>query len=713
MVQRLSTSFVTSSIPGAYPNIQVKNAASGVGVVGSVAIIGEAASGTKFSSEDLKNNYFTADQVSSVVSKYGSGNIVDAFRALAVPSADAEILGAPSRIYIFKTNEGTKASSSLPSYGTFTYKKEGLAGNAFFYTISEAQAEVAPSVTGSALVFTTPADFTGKKFGVRLNGAAVVTVDVLTGATTEYDSISEMAALISAALPSGMTCSASGSALKFEVDADPASLSKGFSKSFELVELHTGDLAVLGLSEGLVTSSADDIVEINIQQPTVNANESFIVGGDVCFELGYLGTTASLTISDSSLTTTVTGGTGSNLNIDLSKFSTVGVLVDYINSLAGYIANVDPSFRNLPTSAIDNVTVGCCSSIAGVYPARLKKDNYAFVKAISTSVYFDFDSSVSKGLPSIASKTYLAGGLVGSSSNLDFSNSLTALEALNVSFVIPLISQDAVNDIADGLTDSASTYTVDSVNMMVKSHVLKLSTPKMKKHRLAMVSKIDTFNNLKKAAGTLSNARVSLCIQKVKNINSNGETKLFAPWMASCIAAGMQSAGFYKGIVHKYANVVSFVDPSGFNSGSIGDMESALESGMLFLEETITGSRWVSDQTTYGIDTNFVYNSLQAMFCADIVAIDLAQSFDTAFVGKSLADVDSAAALSFLTSKMARYFALKLIAGSDGYPAGFKDAVIKINGPVMEVGVNVFLSSSLMFVAISLDISQISNSAGE
>lgn len=711
MAQRLSNSYINTAIPGSYVNINVKNSASGVGVVGSVAIIGEAASGLKFSSEDLKNNYFTADQVANVVSKYGSGNIVDAFRALSVPSADAEILGAPSRIYIFKTNEGAIASSSLPSYGTLSYKKSGLAGNAFFYTISEAQAESAPSVVGSALVFTTPADFTGKKFGVRLDGAALVTVDVLTGATTEYDSISEMAALISAALPVGMTCSAESSALKIEVSADASSYSKGYSKSFELVELHAGDLAILGLEEGLVTSSAEDIVEINIQQPTINANESFIVGGDVCFELGYLGTTASLVINDSTLTTTVTGGTGSNLSIDLSKYNTIGSLVDYINSQAGYIANVDASFRNLSPVAIDNVTVGCCASISGIYPARIKKDNYDFKKALSTSVYLDLVSTAVKGLPAVASKTYLAGGLVGSTSNLDFSDSLTALEALNVSFVIPLISQDAVNDIAEGLTDAASTYTVDSVNMMVKSHALKLSTPKMKKHRLAMVSKIDTFNNLKKASGILSNARVCLNIQKIRAVNSAGEIKIFAPWMGSCIAAGMQSAGFYKGIVHKYANIVSFIDPSGFNSGSIGDMESALEAGMLFLEETITGSRWVSDQTTYGLDTNFVYNSIQAMFCSDIIALDLASSFDTAFVGKSLADVDSAAALSFLKSKMARYFALKLITGSDGYPAGFKDAIVKINGPVMEVGVAIFLASSLYFVALNLDIQQVSNSA--
>lgn len=709
MAQRLTTGFVSTSVPGAYPNINVKQGASGVGQIGSVAIIGEAASGAKFSSEDLKNNYFTADQAAAVSAKYGSGNLVDAFRALAVPSADTGIVGAPSRIYILKTNAGTKASSALASYGDLSYKKEGLAGNAFFYTISEAQAELAPSVTGSALIFplVLAAD---KKFKIRAQGD--VAFEIVVDADT-YANAAALAAFIDAlpALPSNVACSASGSSLKFNIVADALSYQKGYSKCFELIDSVPGDLAVLGLVAGLVQSSAEDIVEVNIQEPGVNANESFIVGGDICFEIGYLGTSATLAISNSSLATTVVGGLGVSLNLDLSKYATIGQLVDFINSQAGYIANVDGAFKNLPPSAIDDVTIGCCSSNAGILAAQIKKDNYAFKKALSSSVYFDFASSVEKGLPVAVAKTYLAGGLLGYSSNNDFSGALLALESLVESFVVPLVSQDASADIIEGLTDSQSTYTIDSINNMVKSHVLKMSTPKIKKHRLAIVSKIDTFNNLKKAVGSLSNPRVSFCIQKIKIVNSAGQIQTFAPWMASCIAAGMQSAGFYKGITHKYANIVSFVDPSGFDSGNNGDMEAALEAGFLYLENTATGSRWVSDQTSYGFDTNFVYNSLQAMFLADIIALDLAMSFDNAFVGQSLADVDAAAALSFLISKMAQYKKLKLISGSDDAPAGYKNAQVRMNGPVMEVGVECKLSSTVYFAPINLDFSQISTAA--
>lgn len=54
MAQRLTTSFINTAIPGAYPNVSVKSIPVGVASTGVVAIIGEAAGGAHFSSEDVK-----------------------------------------------------------------------------------------------------------------------------------------------------------------------------------------------------------------------------------------------------------------------------------------------------------------------------------------------------------------------------------------------------------------------------------------------------------------------------------------------------------------------------------------------------------------------------------------------------------------------------------------------------------------------------------
>jgi hypothetical protein len=42
--------------------------------------------------------------------------------------------------------------------------------------------------------------------------------------------------------------------------------------------------------------------------------------------------------------------------------------------------------------------------------------------------------------------------------------------------VVPLFSRDAAADIADGLTDSASSYTIANVQAYAKTHCLKMST---------------------------------------------------------------------------------------------------------------------------------------------------------------------------------------------------------------------------------------------
>ncbi len=184
------------------------------------------------------------------------------------------------------------------------------------------------------------------------------------------------------------------------------------------------------------------------------------------------------------------------------------------------------------------------------------------------------------------------------------------------------------------------------------------------------------------------------------------------PWYNAVVAAGMQAGGFYKAIVNKLANVISFADPAGYDSGSPGDTEDALSAGLLVMTNTTAGNSWVSDQTTYGFDTNFVYNSIQAVYASDLICLDLAASFKAAFVGKSLADVSAATGLSYLSQKMAGYKRIKLIAASDDAPAGYKNAKVSILAPEMDVSVEIKLATAIYFIPISINISQVQQTAG-
>jgi hypothetical protein len=553
----------------------------------------------------------------------------------------------------------------------------------------------------------------GTEFKVRQVGGAEVTV-TLSNASLDHADIASLVVELNALLPVGLSASAGSPAnsLIIYMDVDAAANAKGYGKSFELIDSTPGDLAALGHVAGLVISSQEPEIQVDINRQDTNVNESFIVKADVALEIGYQGTTGTVTITDSVLTTAVTGGSGSALSIQLNQYNTLSDLASFINAQTGYSCSVVAASTQTSPVKLDNVSAqGICSTNSAVKAGRIKKAAANFADMLAQSAVLDFSATATAGLPLVSVKTFLIGGAKGSTTAANVVAATTDLEGINVNFVVPLFSRDASSDIADGLTDSSSTYTIDAVNALIKSHVLKMSTAKIKKHRSCVLSFWGTYSEAKAKAGSLANARCSMAMQKSTQVNSQGVVVSYLPWHTAAIAAGMQVAGFYKSITNKLANVISFEDPSGFDSGSPGNIEEALDAGLLFMEKAVVGNKWVCDQTTYGIDTNFVYNSMQAMYDADLVALDLAESFQTAFVGQSLADVDAATAISFLASKMDQYKKQKLIAASDDAPLGFKNAKVKINGPIMEISVEIKLATAILFIPINIEISAVQSAA--
>jgi hypothetical protein len=141
-------------------------------------------------------------------------------------------------------------------------------------------------------------------------------------------------------------------------------------------------------------------------------------------------------------------------------------------------------------------------------------------------------------------------------------------------------------------------------------------------------------------------------------------------------------------------------------------VEQALLAGLLLIARKTTGGfAWVSDQTTYSRDGNFVYNSIQATYAADLVALSTAQRMELTFLGQSVADVSAAIAKATLDSIMTDFARLKLIAASDDAPKGYKNAVVQIAGPVMLVSLEIKLAGAIYFIPISFVVSQVQQSA--
>jgi hypothetical protein len=485
----------------------------------------------------------------------------------------------------------------------------------------------------------------------------------------------------------------------------------GFGQSFELIDSTPGDLAALGLLAGKTVSSQEPGVEVQIINTTAGINEVMNITPAVALFVGYAGTTGTMTINATTLTTSVTGGAGTSLSIPLSQYTTISQLAAFINAQPGYSAAAAPSAIQFPPSALDQVTAIGIASMSGDKPGRVKDSAYMFQQKMATSSSFSFIPTAVAGLPNPSATVYLSGGLLGATSAADIVNAISQMAGVQLNIIVPLFSQDASKDILAGNTDPSSTYTIAAINELLKSHCIEFSTPTLKRNRMAILSFNDTFVNCKAAAQSLASYRCSMTCQQVTQVNSAGVNTLFLPWYGAAVAAGMQAGGFYKSIVNHLANVVSFKDPAGYDSGDPENVSDAITAGLLVLTQTNGGIPWVSDQTTYGLDTNFVYNSIQAVYLSDILALDLAQSFQTAIVGKSVADVSAASALSFLQQRFDYYRKLKIVTTSNDAPLGYRGASIQISAPSMFVSVEAKLTTSIYFVAIDLALSAVQQSA--
>jgi len=516
-----------------------------------------------------------------------------------------------------------------------------------------------------------------------------------------------------------------------------AAVIDGVGKSMEIAELTTGnDLlsrclfsvsasAPLAYSKvstlaspQLITSGAEYRVSLAAARTSDRISESWTAGGEVVMSLGYIGATCSLVITDTALTTTCSTP-ADDLSLTLSDFANVQELADYINSLSPYVATATTvALGTLPVSVLDNVTTTAASA-HGVGVARIKDDGYRFYHAVVDNSQLvqvgDPAAQAGAGLPDVmAASLYLSGASKGSTADSDVVAALAALELCQGNFVVPLFSRDATSDKADSLTESGSSYTIAGVHAAVKSHVLAMSTLKRRKNRQAFLSVCDTFSNAKDTASNIASWRCCMPFQDVKEPNSAGTVTQFLPWMAAVKAAGMQAAGFYRNIEFKGINISGALQRAGdFDSRNDSQLEDALSAGLMPIKKAAGGGwTWASDQTTYGRDDNFVFNSVQAVYAADVIALTTAQRMETAFAGKSPADISAATGLSFLEVIMADMFRLKLIAASDDALKGWKNGRVQILGNVMKVSLEIKLATALDFITIDFLVAPVVQTAG-
>jgi hypothetical protein len=402
----------------------------------------------------------------------------------------------------------------------------------------------------------------------------------------------------------------------------------------------------------------------------------------------------------------------------LADFPTIGDLCQYLNSLLGFTAAPTlVTYTSISPLRLDAGTYSFATDF-GAKTGRIKTDGADFLDEVNgTSVLVELTppgiATALVGLPDVVSLGFLSGGSRGATTNAAIQGGLDALQAVKGNLVIPLFSNNASVDIADGTTDAASTYAIASINSAVRAHCLQMSQLKRRRRRIGVISIRDTFANAKVASSNIATSRCAMTFQDVKDNNALGSLTNFKPWMAAIKAGSMQAAGFYKDITWKYINISSATVPGGgFNFNLDSNLEDALDAGLLPIINDGSGFKWVSDQTTYSVDDNFVFNSLQAMYALDLVAATAEERMGRAFTGQSLADVSATTAKTVFGAIMDDIRRLKLIAPSDDAPRGIKNVVIKVvNGNALVVSCEIKLATSLKFESLLFMVTPIQQTA--
>jgi hypothetical protein len=428
------------------------------------------------------------------------------------------------------------------------------------------------------------------------------------------------------------------------------------------------------------------------------------IGGTAAMTLQCTDATASaakVSIGATYLTTTITGGTtAQNLNVKLSDFASIEKLCEYISTFGGYTATPASAVQKVkPVSRLDRVTDLDIKTSGTVYQDAAETRDF-FAKSSMVS----FEPSTYVGLPAASGQAALSGGAKGGTSPAAILDCFDALLKRRVNFIVPLFSRDAADDIADGLTDSDSTYTIDAVHAAAKSHVAEASTVKGRKERQAWVGYKGSWDDTMEKSAALNSARVSMCFQDVLAQAADGTVQTMQPHMLAVISAGMHAAApIGLSTTFKAPNILGF-EHDEFHPEV--HAEKGIMSNLTFVESAPQGGfRFVLDNSTYASDTNaWIYNRPAVVFAGDFAAFAIRLSTEQ-YVGRRNSDVSVETIKNLLTTVFDNLRSLGVIVGDAKTGGrGFKDLVITIEGSIVRVGVTLSLVENLEFILSDIKV---------
>jgi hypothetical protein len=702
---------------------------------GIVAIFGEAEAGTPGANEiDISNNVFGPDQLPEIRAKYLRGAIVDACNFLFAPGADGAIPSGAQAVYIYKTNASVRATlAAVPAnWGTLRAREWGTGGNKLTYKAVLTPASAA-SATHSGTFDLTVGGTGSQTLVLKVNGSDANTWTSPGSAAT--DTVAELQSELnnagnwSGGLPTGVTLTVGGSNAAATLTVARVTTGtphkEGAGRNFEVV---SGSLlSSFPITAGLKVSSSENKATLTVSSKRDLVSESDILGGELVLKVGRNGGVApKVTINATQIL--LIDNSANEYILEKADFSTVSQIVEWVNSSTGgnWTAALGSNLLGqLSPEVLDRVTNLGASGSLTVLPAQIKRDAERVRDFLSLSSYVELSTEGSDsrcGLPSTQAEIYLTGGAKGGTASAEITNALSKFEKFRVNSVVPLMSRDASDDIADNLTDAASTYTIDAIHQAVKTHCNLMATTKKKSERQGYLSIKDDYETCKDKAATMADARLQMVVQDVRQIDAEGTIKWFQPWAGACMLAGARGGSpIGNPMTFKFFNMSGIRQTGQAMSTAEENIvldfdpdtqyDNAIQSGITFWEAPQTGGfRLLLDNTTYGKDGNWVYNRANVLYAADVLAFDFRNQLENIYIG--LKNTVSAAEIkSTCESILSTYLAQGITVSADDAKGGYKQLVVKVNGNTVNISVVVKLVEGIDFVLADISLQRATQSA--
>lgn len=330
--------------------------------------------------------------------------------------------------------------------------------------------------------------------------------------------------------------------------------------------------------------------------------------GRNALQVTYSGGAASAVITVAGTAVTLQAPSGSTVaSIDLNTYKTVQQLVDRINVAPGFVATVQGgSGETLALNGLDYVTNQDVKTAAYMVTANLQAVIDWFNGFNEGYVSATRGTAVGT-LPVNVPFTYLAGGGDGVVTNTEWSNAFTALQTVDVQWVVPVTSDASIHAMAD-------------------AHCAYMSTVARMERRAVVGMAAGSTDAAAVAAAKLINSdRTSLVHLGFWDYDAAGVLVLQPPYILAAMLAGA-FAGVNPGtpLTNKTVKVRGLER----DLRNPTDTDVLIDGGVLAVENTATGYKVVKSITTWLVNRNYNRVEVSTGVALDFVARNVRVALD-------------------------------------------------------------------------------------